>query len=179
MTTQMMKNVTDGMVNLDAVIVVIVEWTYALTNAQMEVGLLMVKRTKGDIMLEIQKCYSIDGESFNLDSMSDVLDRIEDNLDEGETAIGKKYWKADATPVLHKHIITDDDIIHFPEILDEQFDEFIEDPDSVYSDVPKEAITELKDIVLAWAGRYVPEGRYYGVKNVQELDIEQADIETI
>jgi hypothetical protein len=127
----------------------------------------------------VHECYSIDGESFNLDSMSDVIDRIEDSLDEGETAIGKKYWKADAIPILHKHIIADDDIIHFLEVLDEQFDEFIEDPDPVYSDVSKEAITELKDIVLAWAGRHVSEDRYYRVKNVQELDIEQDDIETI
>jgi len=79
---------------------------------------------------------------------------------------------------LHKHIIADNDITRFLETLDEQFYEFIEDPDSVYSDVPKEAITELKDIVLAWAGRHVSEGRYYRVKNVQEFDIEQEDIET-
>jgi hypothetical protein len=109
--------------------------------------------------------------------MSDVIDRIEDSLDEGETAIGKKYWKADAVPVLHKHVITDGYILHFLEALDEQFDEFIEDPDLVYSDVHKEAITELKDIVLAWADKHVTEGRYYRVKNVQEQLLEVEDLE--
>jgi hypothetical protein len=129
--------------------------------------------------MKTQKCYSVDEENFGLGSMWEVIDRIEDDLPEGETALGKKYWEADAVPVLHKHIIADDDIVRFLETLDEQFYEFIEDPDSVYSDVPKEAITKLKNAVLAWADEYVIEGRYYRVKNVQELCIEQDDIETI
>lgn len=77
----------------------------------------------------------------------------------------------------HKHIIANDDIISFLETLDDQFAEFIEDPDPVYSDVPKEAITELRDLVLSWAYRYVTEGRYYRVKNVQEQTIEIEDLE--
>lgn len=127
--------------------------------------------------VNMRKCYSTDEKSFNLDSMSEVIDYIEDNLGEGETAIGRKYWEGDAVPVLHKHIIANDDIIGFLETLDEQFDEFIEDPDSVYSDVPKEAVTELKDIVLAWADKYVTEGRYYRVKDIQERLIEIEDLE--
>lgn len=124
------------------------------------------------------KCYSIDEENFNLSDMSGVIDRIEDNLDEGESAIGKKYWEADAVPVLHKHIIVDTNIISFLQMLDFQFDEFIEDADSVYSDVPKEAVSELKDLVLAWADKHVKEGVYYRVKNVQERLIEIEDLES-
>lgn len=122
-------------------------------------------------------CYSVDGEMFNLDTIDDVIEHIKSYLPEDVSAIGKKYWSADAVPVLHKHIIADDDITSFLETLDEQFDEFIEDPDSVYSDVPKEAVTELKDLVLAWADKYVTEGRYYRVKNVQERIIEINDLE--
>jgi len=125
----------------------------------------------------MEKCYSVDEECFNISDMGELIDRVEDNLDEGESAIGKKYWQADAVPVLHKHIIADDDIIGFLETLDEQFDEFIEEPDSVYSDVPKEAVTELRDVVLAWADKYVTEGRYYKVINVQERLIEIEDLE--
>lgn len=125
----------------------------------------------------MNKCYSTDGENFDLDDMSEVLDRINDDLPEDETSIGIRYWEADAIPVLHKHIITNDDILSFLETLDEQFAEFIEDPDPVYSDVPKEAITELKDLVLKWAGKYVTEGRYYRVKNVQEQTIQIEDLE--
>jgi hypothetical protein len=125
----------------------------------------------------MEKCYSIDEECFDLSTVSEVLDRIEGNLEEGETAIGKKYWEADAVPVLHKHIITDVDIISFLETLDEQFDEFIEEPDSVYSDVPKEAISELRDVILAWADKYVTEGVYYRVRNIQECVTEVEDFE--
>jgi hypothetical protein len=125
----------------------------------------------------MEKCYSIDEECFNLSTMSEVLDRIEGNLEEGETAIGKKYWEADATPVLHKSIITEDDIVSFLETLDEQFDEFIEEPDSVYSDVPKEAVSELRDVVLAWADKYVKEGVYYRVSNIQECVTDIEDFE--
>ena len=125
----------------------------------------------------MEKCYSVDEECFNISDMGELIDRIQDNLDEGESAIGKKYWEADAIPVLHKHIIANGDIVSFLETLDEQFDEFIEEPDSVYSDVPKEAISELRDAVLAWADKYVTEGRYYKVTNVQERLIEIEDLE--
>lgn len=125
----------------------------------------------------MNKCYSVDEENFGLNDIGEVVDRIEDDLDEDETALGKKYWEADAFPVLHKHIIDDNEILSFLEMLDIQFDEFIEDPDSVYSDVPKEAVTELKDLVLAWADKYVTEGRYYRVENVQERTIEIEDLE--
>lgn len=125
----------------------------------------------------MNKCYSVDEENFGLNDIGEVVDRIEDDLDEGETALGKKYWEADAFPILHKDIITNNDINSFLHTLDEQFDEFIEDPDSVYSDVPKEAVTELKDLVLAWADKYVTEGKYYRVKNVQERTIELEDLE--
>ena len=125
----------------------------------------------------MNKCYSTDGENFNLEDMGEVLDRINDDLHEDETPIGIRYWKADAVPVLHKHIIANDDIISFLETLDDQFAEFIEDPDPVYSDVSEEAITELRDLVLSWADRYVTEGRYCRVKNVQEQTIEIEDLE--
>lgn len=125
----------------------------------------------------MNKCYSINEEEFNLDSISEVIDHIEDNLDESETAIGVKYWVADALPMLHKDMIDLDSVDRFLEALDEQFDEFIEEPDSVYSDVPKEAAQELRQLVLAWADKYVTEGRYYRVMNVRERLIEIEDLE--
>jgi hypothetical protein len=128
---------------------------------------------------ETQKCYSVDEEDFGLGSIGEVIDRIESDLPEGETVLGKKYWEADAVPILHRHIISDDYIVRFLETLDEQLDEFIEEPDSVYVDVPRGAISELKDIVLTWANKHVTEGRYYKVEKVQELCIELGDIETI
>ena len=39
----------------------------------------------------MNKCYSTDGENFNLEDMGEVLDRINDDLHEDETPIGIRY----------------------------------------------------------------------------------------
>lgn len=123
------------------------------------------------------KCYSVNEEDFDLETFDEVIERLEDNSPLGESPLGAKYWEADAVPVLHKHIIASDDIRSFLERLDEQFEEFLEVYDSVYSDVPKEAVDELRDIVLAWADRHITEGRYYRVKDVQQRTITQEDLD--
>ena len=125
----------------------------------------------------MHKCYSINEEDFNLDDIGEVIDALMSSDSDEESILGLHYWEGDAIHILHKHIITNDDINFFLEALDEKICEFIEDPDSVYSDVPKEAVTELKDLVLAWADKYVTEGKYYRVVNVQQKFITLEDLE--
>lgn len=125
----------------------------------------------------MNKCYSINEEEFNLDDIGEVIDALMSSDSDEDSILGLHYWEGDAVPILHKQIITNDDINCFLETLDEQIYEFIEDPDSVYSDVSKEAVTELKDLVLAWADKHVTDGRYYRVVNVQQKFITLDDLE--
>lgn len=125
----------------------------------------------------MNKCYSINEENFNLDGIGEVIDALMSSDSDEESILGLHYWEGDAYPILHKHIIGESDIKCFLETLDEQIYEFIEDPDSVYSAVPKEAVTELKDLVLAWADKHVTEGKYYRVVNVQQKVITLDDLE--
>lgn len=49
---------------------------------------ITLSKQKGVYM---NKCYSTDGENFNLEDMGEVLDRINDDLHEDETPIGIRY----------------------------------------------------------------------------------------
>ena len=123
------------------------------------------------------KCYSINEEEFNLDNIGEVIEHIEDNLDEGETALGMKYWEADAVPFTHSDVISTWAIEHFLESLDERMGDEIMDFDCLYTDVSHKEKEVLVDLIKEWAEKYVNVGKYHRVVNVQERTIEIEDLE--
>ena len=119
----------------------------------------------------MKKCYSIDGECFNLNNIREVIEQTENALNEDETPLGRCYWEADATPFTHSDIVSPSAVGYFLESLDECMGDEIMDFDYLYSDVSHEEKKILTDLIKDWAEKYVNIGKYCRVRNVQEKTI--------
>jgi hypothetical protein len=113
-----------------------------------------------------RKCYSVDEETFNCDSLEEL---IEDN----DLELGATYWEADAIEISHTDNI---DVRGILENMDERlYEEVGEIADCDYSDVPQEAKDELKELIAGWATKHV-NLRYWKVRNLKECKVTAEDL---
>jgi len=104
------------------------------------------------------KCYSLDNEEFNHDSLGDLLDSMVD------PAVGDIYYEADCRPFTRADVVSRHDVDSILERLDEQaYEEIGEVFDSEFSNVTQEAKAELLALLTAWADKHVSLGRYWKI----------------
>ena len=114
-----------------------------------------------------RKCYSVDEETFNCESLGELID-------DNELEVGATYWEADAIEISHADNI---DVQGILENMDERlYDEVGEIADCDYSDVPQEAKDELAALIFCWAEKHV-NLRYWKVRNDKELKVTSEDME--
>jgi hypothetical protein len=119
---------------------------------------------------ETEYCYSTDEELFNHESIGEVLDSLNGEVDD---KLGATYWRGEKQELTHQECI---EVDSFLERCDEQAYEAIgEVYDSCFADVDDDAKNELGELMLAWAKKHVAIG-YWKILNVQELKITQEDL---
>jgi hypothetical protein len=123
--------------------------------------------------MTIEYCYSNDGEYFYNDFDQIIIDNLNYELSEGETLIGKTYYRGEAVPITHEECI---DVEGFLENCNATaYDDVGECFDYEFTDVSEEAKQELKNLIVTWAQKHV-KLNYYKVKNVVELKITEDDL---
>lgn len=108
--------------------------------------------------MTIGKCYSIDNETFNDDSLSDLIDGMDD------PQVGDTYYEADCVtlePIEGINGYTVDSIL---ENMDERiYDELGECYDNTCSNVPNEAKAELRGLLELWAMKHIDLSSYWKI----------------
>lgn len=98
-------------------------------------------------------CYSRDDEDFSFTELGDLMQDLDND---GELEPGRVYYEADCTPITHEYIVSEHEITHLLENLDEQvYEEVGEISDCDYTGVSVEAANELRQLVKAWAEKHV------------------------
>lgn len=120
----------------------------------------------------IEYCYSTDEECFNLDFDS-VLDIIVNNLEEGESAVGKVYWRGIASRPLPSNFAPDaDDIFQImSERAHDNCGEWAED----FPDCSREKQKELESLINKWCDENL-DVTFYNISNVEEMKITEEDL---
>lgn len=116
-----------------------------------------------------EKCWSLDGELF-FDDWSELLDN-------SHALEGMEYFEGDKNPCQIKNYID----MYAIESLLEQFDERVYEDigecyDNCFTNVPKEASIELKELIQQWAEKYVSLP-YWRVENAVKKVITKEDLE--
>lgn len=113
-----------------------------------------------------RKCYSVDEETFNCDSLDELID-------DNDLEVGATYWEADAIEISHADNI---DVQGILENMDERlYEEVGEIADCDYTDVPQEAKDELAALITGWAAKHV-NLRYWKVRNTKECKLTSEDL---
>jgi len=100
-------------------------------------------------------CYSINEEDFNLTSVGDVLDALDD---EGWLEEGAAYWEADCRRMQASDVFSVEQVLEgMGERLYEEVGEIADD----YPAVPPEAKAELKAFLTAWVEKHAPPNQYW------------------
>lgn len=121
------------------------------------------------------KCYSIDGENYNLTGVGEMFDQLKCD---GEFAVGRSYHEADAVPISHRQLINKFTIGGLLETLDDRGGDLVGEVfDNDYSNASNDAEKELYDLLVGWAEKHVDISRYYLVKNSVEKFVTDLDIQ--
>lgn len=103
-----------------------------------------------------QKCYSADDETFNCDSVGDLIDGMDD------PKVGDTYYEADCRSVEVSDYVSKWSVLSLLEYMDERLYEQVgECYDNNASDVSQEAKDELLDLLKTWAVKHIDVGRYW------------------
>lgn len=106
----------------------------------------------------MKKCYSANDEEFNHESLSDLIDSMDD------PKVGDFYFEGDAEslePTAGINCYTVDSIL---ENMDERiYEELGEFYDGGCSDVSQEAKDELKAAIETWANKHINLSRYFKI----------------
>lgn len=115
----------------------------------------------------MNKCYSIDEETYNITDFGDLLETMDD------PQVGDTYYEADAVPVEFKDIIYIDYIL---EQLDDWMYETIgECYDSDFYHLPVDAKNELETFLHEWASKHITR-KYWTVRNSVEKQLTEDDL---
>lgn len=122
------------------------------------------------------KCYSLDNESFNYNSLGEVFDDLES---EGELYEGRVYYEADYRPLDVKDLTLSYAVGSLLDDLDENlYDVVGESADADFYNVPKEAKQELVDFLESWIAKHVDLSHYFKiVGKPRELKVVEEDLE--
>lgn len=116
------------------------------------------------------KCYSIDSECFNYDSLGELLDSE-------YLGLGDMYYEADKVDLDLDRMIASCVSCNLLEGLNERvYADVGECYNNEFSDVSKEAEAELVSLIKEWTKKHVKLD-YWVVKNVVELKVTQEDID--
>ena len=114
--------------------------------------MLGVARRK-DTVMDI--CYSVNEEEFNLTSVGDVFDTLED---EGRMEEGTVYYEADCRRMQSSDVVSVERVIEdMGERLYEEVGEIADD----YPNVTPEAKAELKACLHAWVEKHADTSQYW------------------
>jgi hypothetical protein len=147
-------------------------------NAKFEAGVITRKEwaKEYDALCtesNIEYCYSVDKEDFNLDYDS-VLEYITNNLEKDENPIGKIYWRGVATHPLPSKFAPDAGDI-FETMRERAYDhyggEWVED----FPDCSREKQKELESLINNWCDENL-DVTFYDVSNVEEMKITEEDL---
>ena len=118
--------------------------------------------------------YSIDGEGYIYDCLSDVIDSVENDLPEGESALGKTYYRGIARRPIASRFCPD--AAHILEYMAERaYDDHGEYAEDFASGCTKEQEIELENFIKEWADKNLPV-TFYGVIEAVELKLTAGDL---
>jgi hypothetical protein len=118
--------------------------------------------------------YSTDGESYQYEELGDVIDSIENALEEGETALGKTYYKGVAKKPLASSFCTNAAYNTIERVSENAYDEHGEWADG-FPVLKPGAYDDLQKLIENWCNANM-EVTFYGVVNVEELVITEEDL---
>lgn len=100
------------------------------------------------------KCYSLDDETFNHNSLGDLLDDMAG--DEWGLQVGRVYYEADSQELTPDYMADAGAVFSLLEQLDEDlFDEVGETADNDFIEASPEAREELRVLLRGWIERHV------------------------
>lgn len=100
-------------------------------------------------------CYSINEEDFNLTSVEDVLDTLDD---EGRLRVGEVYYEADCRRMVA------DDVFSVEQVLEDMGERLYEEVGEIADDYPAvtpDAKAELKEFLFAWVEKHANPNQYW------------------
>ena len=122
-------------------------------------------------MIEHEKCYSTDEESFDIDNVCDVFDELESN---GKLKAGQCYWVADAVKQKPSWYFSVDNLLNnlTESAADNGGGEYAE----YFPNVSSDEKAELNKLICDWLDAKVAV-TFYNVEHPVEIEITQADID--
>lgn len=113
-----------------------------------------------------RKCYSVDEETFNCESLEELID-------DNDLEVDSTYWEADAIEINHADNI---DVQGILENMDDRlYEEVGEIADCDYSNTHQDAKDELASLLAGWAAKHV-NLRYWKVRNAKEMKVTWEDM---
>ncbi len=108
---------------------------------------------------EKQKFYSTDDESFNFESIGELMDELDG---EGSLEEGRVYYEGEGERVSVETVVTAHTVDHLLENIDENlYEELGECYSNDFSDVTAEEREELRNLIVEWAKKHVRIQRYW------------------
>lgn len=105
----------------------------------------------------MELCYSINEEDFNLTSVGDALDSLDD---EGRLEEGAVYWEVDCRRMQAS------DVFSVEQVLEDMGERLYEEVGEIADDYPAatpEAKEELKAFLLEWVEKHANPNQYWRV----------------
>lgn len=123
----------------------------------------------------VNKCYSLNNESFNYDEIGELFADLEAD---GELYEGRVYYEADCKLAEPKDYANSHSVSWMLESLDEQlYDEVGEFSDNDFYNTTKEAKEELREFLESWITKHVNLGRYWKiVGKTREMVVTKEDL---
>jgi len=125
----------------------------------------------------MNKCYSIDEENYNLNSMEEVIDYLSCN---GEVEVGREYYEADAVPYTTYELVDS----HFDYLLESLDERICEDLGECWDSEllmirhsNTTAYKELQDFLVTWLDKNTRINTFYKVNNSITKMLTQEDID--
>ena len=100
-------------------------------------------------------CYSINEEDFNLTSVEDVLDTLDD---EGRLRVGEVYYEAECRRMQAS------DVFSVSQVLEDMGERLYDEVGEIADDYPAatpEAKAELEAFLAAWVEKHAPPSQYW------------------
>ena len=123
----------------------------------------------------MSKCYSTDGEMYDMSEICEVVDRLSCN---DELKVGRIYHEADVEKLRHTHIFTAMQITDILEYVDDSVAELVGGEYYIdhFSTASDQAKAELTIMLAAWTEKHVNIHKYCIVKNSVRKFITEQDI---
>lgn len=114
------------------------------------------------------KCWSLDCEDFNYESLGELIDAHSDLLEVGQVV----YYGTLETPSAGEFLNVDSIIEQMGERAWDEYGEYADG----YPDLNKDAIKELDEFLIAWGNKYCPP-TFHSVENIKEYTLTEDDIQ--